>query len=97
MTTRPDLIKKWAPILEHEGLSPIKDKYRREVTAVLLENQAIANQEANRSNGLFEAAPANNGGTGIALGGSGSATGTVAGYDPILVSLVRRTAPHDRL
>jgi hypothetical protein len=93
MTTRPDLIKKWAPILEHEGLAPIKDKYRREVTAVLLENQAIANAEQARSTGLFEAAPANSGGTGIALGGAGAATGTVAGYDPILVSLVRRTAP----
>ena len=36
MTTRQDLVKKWAPILEHEGAAPIKDNYRKEVTAVLL-------------------------------------------------------------
>lgn len=94
MTTRPDLVKKWAPILEHEGLAPIKDKQRREVTATLLENQAIANREqARNAGGLFEAAPANSGGTGIGLGGTGAATGTVAGYDPILISLVRRAMP----
>jgi hypothetical protein len=84
MTTRTELLKKWAPILEHEGAPKIVDKTRREVTAQLLENQ---------ENFLKEAAPANGGGAGIALGGAGAATGGVAGYDPILISLVRRAMP----
>ena len=39
MTTRQQLIEKWKPILEHEGAPSIRDQYRKEVTAVLLENQ----------------------------------------------------------
>ena len=91
MADRNTLMEKWAPILEHEGAAPIKDNYRKEVTAVLLENQERALREEQAS--LFEA-PANAGGTGIALGGeAGANTGTVAGFDPILISLVRRAAP----
>ena len=33
------LAEKWAPLLDYEGLDPIKDNHRRMVTAVLLENQ----------------------------------------------------------
>jgi hypothetical protein len=92
MSTRPELLKKWNPILEHSAMPEIKDKYRREVTAVLLENQE--NDMRTQSSGMLnEAAPANAGGTGIALGGTGAGTGTVSGYDPILISLVRRSMP----
>ena len=38
-------MEKWSPILEHEGVAPIKDTYRKEVTAVLLENQETAIKE----------------------------------------------------
>ena len=31
--------KKWAPLLEHSDCAPIKDPYRKAVTATLLENQ----------------------------------------------------------
>ena len=88
---RKQLMEKWAPVLEAEGLSPIKDAYRKECTAVLLENQEQANIKERQA--LFEAAPANAGGAGIALGGAGASTNTVAGYDPVLISLVRRSAP----
>jgi hypothetical protein len=91
MTARQDLLKKWAPILEHESLPQIKDHYRKEVTAVLLENQE--REMSKQAEALFENAPTNSGGTGLALGGSGAATGTVAGYDPVLISLVRRAMP----
>ena len=91
MTTRQDLIKKWAPILEHESLPAIKDNYRKEVTAVLLENQE--REMAKSREALFEDAAANAGGTGIALGGAGATTGTVSGFDPVLISLVRRAMP----
>ena len=91
MTIRQDLVKKWEPILEHKSLPEIKDNYRKEVTAILLENQEREMKKG--AEALFEAAPANSGGIGIALGGSGDATGTVAGFDPVLIALVRRAMP----
>ena len=63
MTTRQQLIEKWAPVLNHEGAPEFKDQYRKEVTAVLLENQEREMQK--QAEALFEAAPTNNGGTGI--------------------------------
>jgi len=91
MSDRKQLIEKWAPVLNHDSLPNIKDNYRKEVTAVLLENQE--REMKKQSQMLWEDAPANNGGSGIALGGAGAATGTVAGYDPVLISLVRRSMP----
>jgi hypothetical protein len=91
MTIRQDLVKKWEPILEHSSLPSIKDNYRKEVTAILLENQEREMQKG--AEALFEAAPANSGGSGIALGGSGASTGTVSGFDPVLIALVRRAMP----
>ena len=90
MTTRQDLLKKWAPILESESVAPIKDSYRKEVTAVLLENQE--REMAKQQQALFEATPVNAGGDGISLGGAGT-NANMAGYDPVLISLVRRAAP----
>ena len=80
---RQALIKKWAPILEHDALPSIKDNYRKEVTAVLLENQereSMKSQEA-----LFE--------THANAAGAMPDTGGVAKFDPVLISLVRRAAP----
>ena len=94
MSTRQELVQKWAPILEHSSMPAITDNYRKEITAVLLENQEISMAESQQG-GLFETAPANQSGTGLSLGvaGGGSATGNIAGYDPILISLVRRAMP----
>ena len=33
------LQEKWAPILDYDGVDPIKDAHRRATTAILLENQ----------------------------------------------------------
>ena len=76
---------KWSPVLDHEGLSKIKDPYRRAVTAIILENQEVAMAEERRQ--LNESAPTNSG------GGLGSGT-NVGSYDPILISLVRRALPN---
>ena len=87
MTIRQDLVKKWAPVLDHEGAAPIKEQYRREVTAVLLENQEIEMRRGREAMGeLNEAAPAN------AVGSYGD-TGGFAKFDPVLISLVRRAMP----
>ena len=84
---RKDLLKKWAPILEHEGSAPIKDQYRKEVTAVLLENQEREQYKYNEQVGaLNEAAPTNS------VGSYGD-TGGIAKFDPVLISLVRRAMP----
>lgn len=74
------LEQKWSPVLDHGGLPPIKDAYRRAVTAILLENQEKAMAEERKI--LNEAAPANQTGSGI------------DNYDPILISLIRRALPN---
>jgi hypothetical protein len=84
MTTRADLVKKWAPVLEAENAPRITDNYRKEVTAVLLENQERNNMEERAA--LFEAAPTNS-------AGAMPDTGGVAKFDPVLISLVRRAMP----
>jgi len=91
MAIRQDLVKKWEPILEHASLPKISDNYRKEVTAVLLENQEREMQKG--AEALFESSPANSGGSGIGLGGAGASTGTVSGFDPVLIALVRRAMP----
>ena len=81
-----DLQKKWGPVLEHEDLPPIKDTYRKAVTAVILENQEKAMREDGAQGGMFgniqEAAHANKTG------------GNIDYVDPVLISLVRRAMPN---
>jgi len=86
-----DLQKKWAPVLEHADLPKITDPYKRAVTALVLENQVQAMAKENGY--LHEAAPTNSSGTG-GFGSGATATGAVAGFDPILISLVRRSLPN---
>ncbi len=80
-----ELQVKWAEVLDHSDLAPIKDKYRRAVTPQLLEQQEQASREQRQA--LFEDAPVNN-------IGAGADTGAIAKYDPILISLVRRSMPN---
>jgi hypothetical protein len=74
------LIKKWESVLEHSDYATIKDAHRKGVTAQLLENQKIALGQ--QSEVLSEdTAPTN-------------VTANVGKYDPILISLVRRSMPN---
>ena len=83
------LTEKWNPVLNHEALPTIGDDYRKKVTAVLLENQ----EQALRQQHLTETMS-----SGANLGGpatsTGYNTGAVSGYDPVLISLVRRSMPN---
>lgn len=98
--TNEQLLAKWAKVLNHEDLPPIKDHQRKLDCAVLLENTEFAlRQEAQQmaafngqSNLLTETLPANFAGTG-GYSGSAAASGPVAGFDPILISLIRRNMP----
>ena len=86
MYNAENLQEKWAPVLNHEGLNDIKDPYRKSVTAILLENQerALAEERA-----VLTEAPTNVGPINTPTTGSGA----VAGFDPILISLIRRAMP----
>ena len=84
------LIEKWSPVLDHESAPSIDDRYRKAVTARLLENQEIALKEESaqaQGNYISEAAAANN-------IGSGSAPNNIGTFDPVLISLVRRAMPN---
>ena len=94
------LQEKWAPLLNHEGCEEIKDPHRRAVTAVLLENQEKFLRESTafgESGMLNEAVPTNHANAAGAQGGFGSdanAAGPQAGFDPVLISLIRRSMPN---
>ena len=87
------LQEKWAPILDYDGLDPIKDSHRRAVTAVLLENQE---KELREERSFLSETPNMNTNSGSAAGFSADATaaGPVAGFDPVLISLIRRSMPN---
>jgi hypothetical protein len=87
------LQKKWEGVLDHPDLPTITDKYRKAVTAVILENQA---QEMVKAGAILnEVGPTNSMTNTIASGGfGGGAASPVAGFDPILISLVRRSLPN---
>jgi hypothetical protein len=80
------LTEKWNPVLNHDALPSISDDYRKKVTAVLLENQ----EQALRAQHLTEDMASNN----LGMPTSYTNTGSVAGYDPVLISLVRRSMPN---
>ena len=93
------LQEKWAPLLNYEGLDPIKDSHRKAVTAVLLENQEkfMREQSAFNEGGMLMETPtnaANAAGAEGGFGGGSAAAGPTAGFDPVLISLIRRSMPN---
>lgn len=76
------LFKKWAPVLENKAFPQIKDAQRKRVTAMVLENtqRFLAETAANAAGG--------------ALGANATDGTAVAGYDPILMSMLRRSMPN---
>jgi len=91
------LQEKWAPLLNYEGLDSIKDSHRRAVTAVLLENQEKFLREQNafsESGSFLTETPTVNTNTGANAGFSANASSPVAGFDPVLISLIRRSMPN---
>ena len=74
---RQVLQEKWAPVLESQEAGKINDAHRRQVTAVVLENQEKALSE---ERSLTE----------TAANATGS---NIDNWDPVLISLVRRATP----
>ena len=92
MPNTEHLQEKWAPVLDYEGMDPIKDSHRRAVTAVLLENQEQTLREEREF--LSEGPTVSTNTSGSAAGFSASASTPVAGFDPVLISLIRRAMPN---
>jgi hypothetical protein len=78
------LQKKWQPVLEHPELEAIKDPYKKAVTAMVLENQSQAMASDRQNMGMLNEADT----------GPSNVTGGVSNFDPILISLVRRSLPN---
>ena len=78
-----NLKNKWEPVLNCEGMAPIQDDYRRNVTAILLENQEKALKEEANVTVWYGVQSDTNG-----------AFNQVAAFDPVLISLVRRAMPN---
>mgnify|MGYP000318054361 CR=1 FL=1 len=86
-----NLMEKWSPVLEHSDVPTIQDSHKAAVTARLLENQEIAaREEAHAVKGnMISEVHANAVGAGM-----GATAGNIAGFDPVLISLVRRAMPN---
>ena len=89
-----EIQNKWAPILEHEALGEIKDAHRRSVTALMLENTEKALRES-AAHGSYQTLT--EGGLPVNAMGASSSTagsGSIDTFDPVLISLVRRSMPN---
>jgi len=91
------LVEKWKPLLDHDG--GIEDAHRRSVTAVLLENQEkfLKEEQAFNSGQNLMENPTNHANVAGAQGGFGTAGTNAlgnAGFDPVLISLIRRSMPN---
>ena len=93
------LVNRWSKVLNEESAGQIKDNHKKFVTAQILENtKDMLLQER----GMLSEAPNTVGGLtgapGDALTGSGldatPETGGLAGFDPVLMGLVRRAMPN---
>jgi hypothetical protein len=79
-----ELQNKWKPVLEHTDLPEIGSAHKRYVTAQILENTEAALRES-----------ASQGGQQHLLGEAHvNAAGNAANFDPVLISLVRRSMPN---
>ena len=90
MFNAQSLQEKWAPVLNHSGLDEISDSHRKAVTAVILENQEKFMRE---ERGVLNEVAVNFAGASNMTGAAAS-TGAIAGFDPVLISLIRRAMPN---
>ena len=91
VTPYDQLTEKWSPVLNHPEMPSIDDGYRKKVTAALLENQESALRE---EHGMMHEAAPTNAALSSGLGGVNGEQRPLGGYDPILISLVRRAMPN---
>lgn len=85
-----ELKAKWRPLMEAEGISPITDPHKYNVTVQLLENQE---QEARKGQSGGYATPTLLGESPTNAVVDGSGGGQMDTFDPVLISMIRRAAP----
>jgi hypothetical protein len=85
-----ELQKKWEKVLNHPDLPEVRDAHKRAVLTVLLENQL---NESRKERMITEDAPVNSGLTTPSTAKS-DAGSKMQGYDPVLISLLRRALPN---
>lgn len=83
MQSYDQLVEKWSPVLNEESAGKIGDSHRKSVTAVMLENTEKALREERSQMNFLSESPA------TSVGNS-----SVANWDPVLISLVRRAMPN---
>lgn len=83
--TVEQLMEKWAPVLDAQGVTPITNTHKRQTTAVLLEN---TEQDIVQSRQLLQEAAPGSQTQGYPTDGTG-----LSKFDPVLISMVRRSAP----
>jgi hypothetical protein len=91
-----EIQNKWAPVLDHDGLGTIKDQHRRSVTAIMLENTERALTES-AAHGSYQTLTETSSTTPVNFMGASSSTAGAGGidtFDPVLISLVRRSMPN---
>lgn len=88
--------EKWAPVLDHDALGTIADAHRRSVTAIMLENTEKALMES-AAHGDYQTITETSSLVHSNLMGASSSTAGAGGidtFDPVLISLVRRSMPN---
>jgi len=91
-----EIQNKWAPVLDHDGLGAIKDQHRRSVTAIMLENTEKALTES-AAHGQYQTLTETSSSLPANFMGASSSTAGAGGidtFDPVLISLVRRSMPN---
>ena len=88
------LMEKWAPVISHDSLPDITDRDKKAVVAQVLENteRALSEEAGQIDEASLSGAQFGGGWSGSNTNGTLNATGRV-GYDPIIISLVRRAMP----
>ena len=82
-----NLQEKWQSVLSHPDLPEITDPYKKAVTSVVLENQEKLLMKKMESK-VFQRTPVNND---WSVGSDGTG---IDNWNPILISLVRRSLPN---
>lgn len=79
-----EIKQKWAKVIDHPDLPPINEAWKKRVTATVLETTA---RELDKAAQITESAPANQ-------SGAFPSAANLKGFDPILISLIRRSMPN---
>jgi hypothetical protein len=91
-----EIQKKWGPVLDFDGLNPIKDSHRRYVVATVLENTERALTES-AAHGQYQTLTETSSlvhGNMMGASSSTAGSGGIDTFDPVLISLVRRAMPN---